>query len=269
MKRLLLPHPVLMPGGNDYPNGLFDMTINDSKRTVDEKIVMTVKFELKSKSMRRMINDGKAVFVIVVKCARTYMREAIRIAGNETQLKLPLSEYADKIIITPYIASTKAVEKFRSKEHHEEFVGINLSLPAGAILARGSDSELTVDAIHTLSAAIRLVTDNRLDRGEYKIDLNDDYINIKMHNDTLNEVNRLRNSKMGILYPSIYMSAVTHAIHALDDNSHRKWAVALAKTLKESGMGTGDDLKEEPYRHAQKLLKNPLSRILVDAKNNG
>ena len=140
---MLLPHPVLTPGSNDYPNGLFDMTINDRKRTVDEKIVMTVKFELKSGFMRRLINDGKAEFVIVVKCSRTYMREAIQIAGNEKELELSLSEYADKIIITPYIVSTKAIEKFRTKEHHEEFSGINLSLPAGAILARGSDSELT------------------------------------------------------------------------------------------------------------------------------
>ena len=268
MKRLLLPHPVLMPGGNDYPNGLFDMTISDMKRTVDEKIVMTVKFELKSRFMRRLINDGKAVFVIVVKCARTYMRKAIQIAGNEKELKLSLSEYADKIIITPYIASTKAIDKFRTKEHHKEFAGISLSLPAGAILARGSDSEMTVDSIRTLSAAIRLVTDNRLDGGEYKIDLNDNYINIKMHNDTRREVERLRSGKMRILYPSIYMSAITHAIHALADHSHRKWAMALAKTLKESGMGTGDDLKEEPYIHAQKLLKNPLTRILGDARNN-
>ena len=197
MKHLLLPHPVLMPGSNDYPNGLFDMTINDRKRTVDEKIVMNVKFELKSGFMRRLINDGKAEFVIVVKCARTYMRKAIRIAGNEKELKLSLSEYADKIIITPYIVSTKAIGKFRTKEHHEEFTGINLSLPAGAILARGSDSELTVDAIHTLSAAICLVTDNKLDRGEYKIDVSDDHINIKMHDDTRREVERLRSSKMG------------------------------------------------------------------------
>ena len=257
-----------MPGGNDYPNGMFDMTINDQKRTMDEKIVMTVKFELKSGFMRRLIKEKKAECVVVVKCARTYMREIKWIAGNEDELKLPLSEYADKIIITPYIASTKAVGKFRSKEHHGEFAGISLNLPAGAILARGSDSELTVDAIHTLSAAICLVTDNRLDRGEYKIDVSDDHINIKLHKDTRREVERLRNSKRGILYPSIYMSAVTHAIHALDDNSHRKWAVALARTLRESGIGTGVDLKEEPYIHAQRLLKNPLVRILGDARNN-
>ena len=232
MKHLLLPHPVMMPGGNDYPNGLFDMTINDRKRTVDEKIVMKVRFELKSGFMRRLIKEGKAECVIVAKCSRTYMRESIRIAGNEVELELPLSEYADKIIITPYIASTKAIEKFRSKEHHKEFAGIDLSLPAGAILARGSDSEMTVDSIRTLGAAIRLVTDNKLDRGEYVIDVSDDYINIKMHNDTLREVNRLRNSKMGILYPSIYMSAMTHAMLELDDNKHRKWAVGAGKDAK-------------------------------------
>ena len=105
---------------------------------------MTVKFELKSGFMRRLNKGRKGSVRNVVKCARTYMREAIPIAGNERELKLPLSEYADKIIITPYIASTKAIDKFRTKEHHKEFAGISLSLPAGAILARGFDSELTV-----------------------------------------------------------------------------------------------------------------------------
>ena len=90
-----------------------------------------------------------------------------------------------------------------------------------------------------------------------------------MHKETRSKVESLRKSNMGILYPSIYMSAVTHAIHALEHHKGRKWAEALTKTLEEAGIGTGDDMKEEPYMHAQKLLKNPLGRILGDEKKDG
>ena len=263
MKTMLMPHPVLLPNGSDYRNGRrFDMTVDNTTRTIDDHVVVSLHFELESSFMRRLIAKRRAEYFVVAKCARTYKRETYRTTKSKIRLNLPLAVYADKIILTPYIASTDAIKLFRSVEHHEEFGGVGISLPAGAILARGSDSELTVDQLRTLSAAICFVDDDRLKNGEFEIDVNDDYINIKMHKDTRQKVERLRKGNLNVLYPSIYMSALTHAIQSLEANPGRKWVEALTKTLKDNGIEIDERLTENPYRYAQQLLQNPLNRIL-------
>ena len=262
MKTLLLPHPVLLPNGSDYKDGCkFDMTNDEPKHTLDGNILVSVHFVLESVFMNSLIKKKQAEFFMVVKCAKTYKREVYRTNNTEISLRLPLAEYADKITITPYIASTTYIKSFTSSEHHQEFHDIPINLPVGVILAYGSDLELTIDSLQTLSAAICLVDNNNLKEGEYEIDVNDDHINIKMHKKTRHQVEHLRKRNMNILFPSIYMSALTHALQTLDDNTHRKWAEALTKTLKAHNIKT-DELKENAYKYAQQLLKNPLNRIL-------
>ena len=263
MNSPLVPHPVLLPNGSDYRDGCrFDMTVDNPQRTMDDYIIMSVTFELESAFIRRLITKKKAEFFTLIKCVRTYKREVRRTFDTKITLRLPLAEYADKITITPYIASTASINPFRSAEHHEEFSDAQISLPAGAILARGFDSELTVDSLKTLSAAIWFVDNDNLKEGEYEIDVNDDYINIKMHRETRSKVESLRRSNVNALFPSIYMAALTHAIQTLRENEDRKWAEALTKTLKDHGIEIGEQMEENSYRYAQQLLKYPLNRIL-------
>ena len=262
MTARLLPHPVLLPDGSDYKRGTFDATITETHRTLDGQIRAAVKFSLESDFIQKLVRDGKARMCLVTQCARTYRREFHHAADMETMLCLSLADYADKIIVSPYIIATDPIKSFVSGEHDDEFKGMPISLPAGAILARGNDSELTLDSLHTLSAAIRLRTDNKLDEGEYRIDIDDDYINIIMHKKTREKVESVRKTAIGQLYPSLYMSALTHAIRNIEGNKDRKWAEALAKSLGQYGPASGD-LNEKPYVYAQMLLQNPLERILA------
>ena len=80
-----------------------------------------------------------------------------------------------------------------------------------------------------MSAAIRLLTGEGLERGEYRIDVGDDYINIYMHEETRRYVEFLRQSDMRVLFQSVYMVALTHAIQDIEPDDNRKWAEALRK----------------------------------------
>lgn len=268
MNTILLPHPVLRPNGMDYRTGLgFNMSLTGKpKYTLDGKILVPVRFDLESRFVRGLVRGGKARIVVVVKCPRTYERMTLDADVAETTLKLPLARYADKIRLLPYVAATEPIDRFKSPEHHDEFSGVEINLPAGAILARGSDTELTIDSLQTLSAAIQLVPDNRLEDGQYIIDVEGDYIQICMNAKTCRDVEALRKTNRGLLYSSVYMAALTHAIQNVTADRTRKWEEALRKTLEKNNMWIDDedDLKSKAYMHAQKLLKYPVRFITVE-----
>ena len=148
MKVRLLPHPALLPDGMDYRDGCkFDMTVDKPRHTLDGHIRVSAHFILESGFMKRLISKKKAKICIIVQCSKTYKREIYAVDGMMKELRLPLTDYADKITLSPYIASTEEIKAFKSAEHHDEFRGITVDVPAGAILAYGSDTDLTIDSL--------------------------------------------------------------------------------------------------------------------------
>ena len=260
MRALFLPHPVLLPEGTDYKEEFkFDIDITKKpQHTLDGDIVLTVGFDLKSKFIHNMIQHGMAKICIVIKCAKTHIRKTIfKHNDQKIELKLPFSDYYDRITLSSYIAATKPIYEFKSNEHHEEFSEVSINLPVGAILARASDANLKIDSLQTLNAAIQLVTNNELKDGEYVVDVSDDYIKIFMTESMRQQVNALRQTNNRILFPSIYMVALTHAIQKVTEDGTKVWEEALRNTLIGYDRKITDDLKSNAYRHAQMLLKYP------------
>ena len=257
---MLLPHPVLLPDGRDYKNGRkFDMTVGKPQHTMDGFILVSVRFVLESAFMKRLLSKKRAKIFVIVQCSKTYKRETYTAERMELELRLPLVDYVDKITLSPHIVSTEPIKSFRSTEHHDEFSGVTIDIPTGAILARGSDTDLMIDSLQTLGAAIQLLTNNDLERGEYRIDVSEDYINIYMHEETRRYVEFLRKSKLYRLFPSVYMVALTHAMQNIESEDNRKWAESLKKTLDDNNIKI-DDLNDNAYKYSQQLLKYPLKR---------
>lgn len=273
MTTMLVPHPVLRPDGTDYLAGLgFDMSLTDKAQyTLDGKILVQVRFDLESKFMRGLIRNKKARIIVVVKCSRTYERSMHIVDGIEDTLKLPHELYADKIYLSPHISSTEEIRSFKSSEHHAEFSGMEINLPSGAILARGNDTVLTIDALQTLSAAILLIPNNNLEKGEFRVDVEEDRINISMHEETYQCVTYLRKTDLRALYPSVYLAALTHAIQNIEKDRDRRWEEALKKTLKKGGIQTDDEenLRRNAYVYAQKLLKYPVNYLTERTSDSG
>lgn len=177
------------------------------------------------------------------------------------EIELPLQEYADDIIITPYIVSTEE-QKLSSNEHHGEFNGVDISVPKGAILAIGNEHKITLDMLSTLTAAISLIPYSKIDEDKYEINLDDDRINIRLNPTTKLKVERVRSTNNRILFPALYMTALTHAIANLENNDNKKWSKSLSTTLEKCKVDKRD-MKEQPYKCAQLLLENPLRYILT------
>lgn len=267
MKADLIPHPLLDPTGRDYKDGRFDMVVENPQHTIDGKILIPAKLVIESRFMRDLMHKKRARAFVVARCSKTYRRAVFPTDGLAVDLKLPLSEYRDRITVSAYLAATDDIAPFESGEHHDDFAGMRIRVPAGGILARSDDVELTIDSLQTLSAAIRIEASNRLDDGQYDIDLNDDFILIYVNPDTKNKIDLLRRSDMHKLFPSLYMVAIMHAISNIEEDGSKKWEEALKKTLTSMLAARKrkidwNDIRENSYKHAQTLLENPMKHLL-------
>lgn len=267
---ILLPHPIIRPEGCDYGNHQFDMKIEQATYTPDGKIHLELLYDLSSSTINNLIKEKKAEFFVLLKCTKTYQRFAYSSVDAHMSLDISLSDYANAISVIPYVATVEEIPLFRSDEHDGEIKKLipeGFNLPVGAILAVGNSHEITIDSIDKIQAAIMIVRGDELDEGHCAIETGSDFITIRMHPKIHHDILDIRNSSPGILYPSIYMIAIEHAILDLEENSDRKWAHALRETLEKHNLKIDDNLKDNALEYAQKILKQPLNRI-VQWKDN-
>ncbi len=262
---LLLPHPVIRPDGFDYRSECsFNMQINKATCTRD-KINLELSYELHSVFISNMIKKEKAKVFAMIKCSKTNQRVMFDFTETHRSLDLQLTDYAGKINIIPYVVTTEEIHNFKSEEHDDEIQKLRpdgMDLPTGAILAIGEQHEITIDSIEKIQAAISMVAKSTIGIGEYVIDANQDIISILINHKTLEGVRRLRQSAGPVLYASLYLTAIEHAIRTLTDNDEdHLWIQALRKTLHNHNIQIDDDLKENANRHAQNILEESKSKL--------
>ena len=74
VRMALLPHPVIITGGDDYKNGSFGFVVDDKKRTIDDKVKISGHMTLESKFMKKLLENEKGRFITMITCTRTYKR---------------------------------------------------------------------------------------------------------------------------------------------------------------------------------------------------
>ena len=268
MKRLF-PHPVLEPEAVDYKDGSFDMMVEKNKPqyTLDNYILVPVSFKLESSFIKKLLREKKAKIDVIIKCAKTYERQIMGCELTTSQLELSSWNYADKIKLQPRITATEDIKPFRSDEHHEEFADTEINVPAGAILALGSETELVLDSLRKLESMIRIVTSSKLEDWQYRIETADNYVQIYMNSKTHNAVGALRTDRK-LLYPSIFMTVLVHMLQTVDESSDKKWQIAVREALASRKIKIDDELREKAYIHAQNLLNSPVRYMVEDDEND-
>lgn len=258
----ILPHPVLASNTTNYGSECsFGMEIT-GEQLVGETINVHARFALKSRFLDGLVEAGQAGIFVLVGCNGTYARQTFRAAKATELLQLPLANYTNEINFKPFVVALRDIKTDMSDEHERLFSGFPFNVPVGSILAIGDPHVLKIDLLPHASAAIRLVTLDGLEDGEYVIETNHDYIEIHLNPRTRRDVDGMRRQQTGqnALYPSLYVPALAHAIMNLDEADEDKtWVRSLRKTLKDHNMNPDDSSQQ--YVMAQKLLGYPLKSI--------
>ena len=265
--RLLMLHPVLRPGGGlDYDDTCdFDLKIGagGSRRTAEGKIRVDATFTLVSPTLDRMIKEGKARYLVLATCTKTYYRRAFCPDTEKIQLDIPAGDLAGTLRLTPYVVASEELEWFVAPEHDPEIAELRGggNIPTGSILAVGAPYEIETERVGTIMSAIKIASNMNVQEGQYTIDDRGDFILVELGPKTYADVVRIRGTMGDLLYSSIYQAAVEYSLRKIADEPDTKWAKALQKTLLEHNIAN-DDIAEKANEYAQAIMGNPLGRLI-------
>lgn len=268
----LLPHPLLAPWNDDYKDATFAAQVPHAVLNNGEQINLTVKYHLTSQALRGLVEEGKARYVGLVACAKTFSRNSYVTDQEDELYILDATDYADELKLTPYVVAAQPIEGFIAPEHNAEirqFKPDGFDIPAGSILAVGNSTDVTLEEGGSPYSVIDLIADANVDVGTFKVELDDNRLKVHMAPPDKSRTEALRmhgqNSKeMAILFPSIYLHAITEALRNLPEHSHRRWAQTIRKALERNGIGVDEyELQINALTYAQTLMEKPVGTLMT------
>ena len=268
----LLPHPLLAPWNDDYTDATFAAQVPHAVLNNGKRINLTVKYHLTSPALQSLIAEGKAQYVGLVACAKTFSRDSYATRQEDEIYILDAADYADELKLTPYVVAIQPIEGFVASEHNEEirrFKPDGFDIPAGSILAVGNSTDVTLEEGGSPYSVIDLVADPNIEVGIFKVELDDNRLKVHMAPPDKSRTEALRmhgqNSReMAILFPSIYLHAITEALRNLSDHSDRRWAQTMLKALERNGIDVDvDELQINALTYAQTLMERPVGTLMT------
>ena len=275
-RQRLLPYPLLSDDTDDYPQSGFSCQVRSSVLSNGEVINLTLEYLLNSETLQSLIAQGEADYAVQTTCVRTYSRD-LHLSGQNRQhyLSLPAENYADDIVVTPYIITIKPVSDFQAPEHNPEIRELKpegFDLPRGAILAVAASKRVIIKETNTHSV-IDLVANPATKPGLYELDFNSDRIKIYVNpvdKAVLERVRSQTNSKMGqaALISAFYLNVVTQALHCFQDHPESLWSQSIQSALERYKIDNdAESIRRNAPHYAQIILEAPIGRLLTSVTN--
>ena len=267
----LLPHPLLAPWTDDYPEASFTAQVPHAVINNGKQINLTIKYHLTSQSIRELILEGKAHYVSLVACAKTFSRNSYPCEHEDDLCILDAQDYSEELKLTPYVVAKQPMEGFSSAELADEITLIKpggFHIPVGSILAVGNSTEIELEEGGSPFAVIDLVADAKVDNGTFKVDLDDIRIKVYMAPEDKDQIEGLRQHgehswEMAILFPSIYLHAISEALRNLADYPENRWARTIQRALERHNIiADNDELKSNALTYAQTLMERPVGTLM-------
>lgn len=267
----LLPYPLLASWTDDYVNATFEAIIPPAvlNNTVD--INISIQYQLTSKALLNLIQEGQARYAAQVTCPSTFTRE-FHLPDRQDLLILHAGEYAKELTITPYVVAIADIVGFIAEEHAEEIREVTpegFDLPVGTILALGDQTRITLDEQGSTDSVIDLVSNKQTKAGSFQIDLEGNRLEIHVNPEDKDKIETLRqqgpnSTEQAALYPALYLHAVAEALRNLPDYPDTNWAQTMRRSLELRQIDVEDEeLKSNSLQYAQELMERPMKRMLT------
>ena len=268
----LLPHPLLAPWTDDYPEASFTAQVPHAVINNGEQLNLTIKYHLTSQSLRELVSVGKAQYVSVVACPKTFNRNSYPCDHEDDLCILDAHDYSEELRLTPYVVAKKPIDGFTSAELAEEITQIKpdgFHIPVGSILAVGHSTEIELEEGGSPFAVIDLVEDPMVDQGTFTVELDDNRIKVYMAPNDKARIEALRQHgqhswEMAVLFPSIYLHAVAEALRNLAEYPESRWCRTMRRALERHNIIADDEqLKSNALTYAQTLMEKPVGTLMT------
>lgn len=258
------PYPVLRSDSNDYIEEEFSVSYEVS--ATNELVIINVNFNLTCDAIIEQINDGHAVYGLLVTSNQTFEQLFFESKVSDSEFKISSQLLKGRISIEPYIVVKKSIEHFESSSINNEFGSGVFSFVSGEILAQGTPSSFSIsrDYFKPLQSIVKINLKEELLNGEWDIKLEQDHIIVDVSQHIHNTYTRAKNSKNGqnIMLNSIWFSVITHAVEVLKNSNDVYGEYIWADVITGKINNLGIDLNsQDSYKIVTTLLNNPLLRL--------
>ena len=258
------PYPVLRPENNDYVDGDFQ-TEATFKITGNRGLCVEVAWNLSVPEIQQLIDDYKASFVLVISCRASFLRYIKATKESNFSISFESGELKGDVRVFSFIATKQQIEGFRCEWINKEWGETPFSFELGALLAIDKPQEVYLDTELTkkITSVFHLVQDNNMEKYKWKVDLEDDFVKIRVSPFMKEKIDIARNTKenQALLLNSLYFAAVMQCVTALknEDNetySSRRWAKIM-----QSQIDALSSLDRAESVITQDLLYSPLEKL--------
>ena len=135
------PHPVLVPGGKDFTDSSFSMSLIE-QNDENKELVFKFKCELKCESLKEMISKGALKIIIKITCPRTSYRISDRaISLDIIEVSIPKDQVNDTVFVQGMIVSAMDGVEYKLDDFNQKYFGEQIFvLKKGDIVAPTSSS---------------------------------------------------------------------------------------------------------------------------------
>ncbi len=277
------PHPVLSPGGKDFIDSSFSMTIV-SQNDESKDLVFCLQCLIQCEPLRDLIGKGSLKLIVKITCPRTSYRVVERIVDvDDIEITIPKDKVNDTVIIQGLIVSSQNGTEYKLDVFNVNYFGEKIfNLKKGDIVAYAPEIIIKLNTVleKNIPSIILVSTDPKFKEMKVVYARDDEtnekyqnYITIWLPQDEYLSYEKLRKKKSfktGIarfLQASLIVPALTEGISKLrmedredwDSNEGHYhgtiWADSICEALKENyGIEDLNDCQYSDYELANKLL---------------
>lgn len=272
----MLPYPLLAPWTEDYEHSSFGVVVPEAVLNNGREVRVKLVFRLYSETLRGLIDKEDAVYAVEVSCPRTFVRSTFSVL-EQHELILEASDYNEEILLTPYIVSTRTLQRFNSPEHVSEWRSHRpdgFSVPVAGILAVGNSMRIILEE-SGVSSVIDLVANPNVPEGTFNVELDEDHIKIHVPKVEKGRIEAVRNRRgssveFAALFPGLYLHAICEGLRNLSVHDHTHWSFTMRNALDRAGHSNVDaeQLNDHALRYAQELMEQPVGTFLAAAMSS-
>ena len=272
-----MPYPFLSPWSDDYADGCsLSASMPEVILTNGDTIDLHVRYDLTSQYLQGLVADGKAQYVGLLTCVRTFNRETHPTPLAEQHLTLSAHEYSQSFLFTPHLCTSTEVQGFISEEHSEEYRQVRpqgFDLPSASILAVGETIAVALDPASNPFSVIDLVKGSDVTTGTFDVKLDGDRIKIYFSDREKDAMDAFRmlgtqSTELIALFSGVYLHAVTEALRNLADHADKQWSDTVRWALHQNHIYEDDEnIAANALRYSQVIMGHPVGRLLTAFTN--
>ena len=273
------PHPVLRSRkyGDDYPTSEFEVDIEATGVQRSTEVEFNVNFELSEPDLLRLVEDGAARYVLLIKAPKAHFRECIGSDNPQIKRTFSAGTLTGKVEISPFLICTQDIPDFRSKGWHSDFAGRTFDISAGSVLAEDEPKHYWMDTAEEgpISSIFELRPRSKHPDGHWDYRLDNDRVWIVM---SMDDAERLKSARaqlsnrdegyylMNRLYLPALLAVLTEADQQKKEFEEYRWFASLNQRLEDVDCNRIGANGANRLVDAQRVLDHPFTKMPMIAQ---